>query len=70
MDETRLLRPREAAEQLACATSTVYKYVGAGLLAAVKIPAVNAEGKKNKKHLVRIKEKDLQLFIDSFHSGS
>ena len=66
----RLLRPREAADQLACATSTIYKYIDKGLLAAVKIPAVDAKGKKNIKHLVRIKAKDLQLFIDSFHSGS
>ncbi len=66
----RLLRPREAADQLACATSTIYKYVDKGLLAAVKIPAVDAKGTKNQKHLVRIKAKDLQLFIDSFHSGS
>jgi excisionase family DNA binding protein len=68
--EDRLLRPREVAEQLACATSTVYKYIDNGLLAAVKIPAVDGKGKKNIKHLVRIKEKDLLLFIDGYHTGS
>ena len=68
--QDRLLRPREVAEQLACATSTVYKYIDKGLLAAVKIPAAEGRGKERTRHLVRIKSKDLQLFVDSFHSGS
>ena len=66
----KLLRPREAAEVLNCSGSMIYKYIDAGLLVAVKIPSVDPKGKMNRKHLSRVKVKDLQLFIDSHHSGS
>lgn len=66
----KLLRPREAAEILNCSGSLIYKLVDSGRLAAIKINAVNPKGEKNQKHIIRIREKDLMLFINSHHTGS
>jgi len=66
----KLLRPRQAAEILNCSGSLIYKLVDAGRLAAVKINSVSPKGEKNKKHIIRIREKDLMLFISANHTGS
>jgi excisionase family DNA binding protein len=66
----KLLRPREAAKIVNCSGSMIYKLVDAGVLPAVKIPAVNGKGTQKQKHMIRIKPKDLELFINSHHTGS
>jgi excisionase family DNA binding protein len=66
----KLLRPREAAQIMNCSVPMIYKYVDSGLLPAVKIPAVNGKGTQKQKHMIRIKPKDLELFINSFHTSS
>ena len=70
MIEQRLLRPRECAEILNCSGSLIYKLVDSGRLAAIKIKSVSPKGEKNRKHRIRIREKDLMLFISSHHTGS
>jgi len=65
----QLLRPRECAEILSCSSSFIYKLIDQNKLPAVKIPS-NGSGKQNQKHCVRIKPRDLELFVDSFHTGS
>ena len=50
----KLLRPREAADRLACATSTVYKLISIGMIPAIKIPAIDGKGKVKLKQAVNL----------------
>ena len=66
MDE--LLKISGVRKRLLCSQAYAYKLIEQGRLPAIRI---QCEGNgKRKKHLVRVRESDLEAFIIQHHSGS